>query len=156
MKRYMYTKEDLENAVANSVSIMGVMRQLGIKMAGGSHYHISNRIKKEGISTEHFTGKVHNKGKPARNRMTAEEILIVLPEGSNRPKRVQLKRAMLEVGFSYFCQLCWIDSWNDEDITLEIDHIDGNWLDNRKENLRFLCPNCHSQQDTTHKKRNPH
>lgn len=46
------------------------------------------------------------------------------------------------------CSICGITSWNSSPITLELDHINGVNNDNRLENLRFLCPNCHSQTDT--------
>jgi len=46
------------------------------------------------------------------------------------------------------CQVCSISEWNGKSIVLEIDHIDGNSENNRPENLRFICPNCHSQTDT--------
>ena len=35
--------------------------------------------------------------------------------------------------------------WQDKKLTLDIDHINGNHRDHRLENLRFICPNCHSQ-----------
>jgi predicted nucleic acid-binding Zn ribbon protein len=48
----------------------------------------------------------------------------------------------------YKCSCCGISEWNSKSIVLEIDHIDGNSENNRPENLRFICPNCHSQTDT--------
>ena len=48
----------------------------------------------------------------------------------------------------YKCSCCGINEWNDKPIILQIDHIDGNTSNNLVENLRYLCPNCHSQTDT--------
>jgi 5-methylcytosine-specific restriction endonuclease McrA len=46
------------------------------------------------------------------------------------------------------CDICGIEEWNDKKINMELDHIDGNRTNHRIENLRMLCPNCHSQTDT--------
>lgn len=48
----------------------------------------------------------------------------------------------------YKCANCEIDTWKGKIINLELDHIDGNRLNHRLENLRLLCPNCHSQTST--------
>jgi Zn finger protein HypA/HybF involved in hydrogenase expression len=48
----------------------------------------------------------------------------------------------------YRCSSCGIDSWKGETIVLDLDHVNGDNRDNRLENLRYLCPNCHSQTDT--------
>lgn len=48
----------------------------------------------------------------------------------------------------YKCDSCDITEWNGKSISLELDHINGDRDDHRLENLRFLCPNCHSQTKT--------
>lgn len=48
----------------------------------------------------------------------------------------------------YKCGICGISEWQDEPITLQLDHIDGVHRNNRLSNLRLLCPNCHSQTET--------
>lgn len=57
-----------------------------------------------------------------------------------------LRRALLESGMPYECATCGINAmWRGQPLTLDIDHIDGDFLNNEIENLRFLCPNCHRQ-----------
>ena len=61
-----------------------------------------------------------------------------------------LKNKLLKCGLlENKCTECGIsDTWNNKQLKLHLDHIDGNTRNNKKENLRMLCPNCHSQTDT--------
>jgi ribosomal protein L37AE/L43A len=63
------------------------------------------------------------------------------------PGKITLKKYLTETQ-GYKCSCCGINEWNFKPIILEIDHIDGNSENNAPENLRFICPNCHSQTDT--------
>ncbi|WP_205856969.1 HNH endonuclease signature motif containing protein [Phytoactinopolyspora endophytica] len=144
-----YTREMLIEAVKSSKSVAGVLRHLGMRQSGGSHAHISRRIKQLGIDTTHFTGQAHNKGRPPRNRLTWHEILVVRPLGSRRAEAHRLRRALIESGRQYRCEACGLgNSWNGNRLTLHVDHISGDCDDCRAENLRFLCPNCHTQTPT--------
>nr|WP_188547058.1 HNH endonuclease [Rhodococcus trifolii] len=144
-----YTEEVLREAVDQSNSIAGVLRHLGVPLSGGSHAHISRRIRRLEIDTSHFTGQAHLKGKSSSNRRTAATILIRRAPGSARAKPHHLRRAMLESGVVEECALCRLGpAWMGEPLRLHVDHVDGNPLDCRLVNLRFLCPNCHSQTPT--------
>ena len=49
---------------------------------------------------------------------------------------------------TYKCGECEISEWNNKKLALHLDHINGKNSDHRLDNLRFLCPNCHSQTET--------
>lgn len=63
-----------------------------------------------------------------------------------------MKRDRIRIEQNGCCQICQNSVWLGLNITLELDHIDGNKRNNRRENLRFLCPNCHSQTPTWRRK----
>ncbi|MBT2479430.1 HNH endonuclease signature motif containing protein [Streptomyces sp. ISL-94] len=146
-----WTKEVLEAAVAASSNMYEVLHRLGLEAVGGHHAHISRKVKAFGIDTAHFTGptwteRMRDNGR----RRTAEEILHEdhSPQATRTPNS-RLRRALLEVGIDECCALCGIEAvWLGEPLPLEVDHIDGDWRNNRRENLRFLCPNCHSTTNT--------
>src|SRR5262252_2070924 len=93
-----YTRELLTEAAANSISIAGVLRYLEIPIDGGNHAHISRKLKQLGIDTSHFKRVAPNRGKPSAWRLAPEQVLVVRPQGSPRPKAHVLRRTLLEAG----------------------------------------------------------
>ena len=148
--KYMkYTKEVLEEAVSKSRAVSEVLRFLGLKQAGGNFSHISFLLKKYEINTEHFLGKLLvSKTQPPANKHTKESFLNMLKENVNlngyRTKHYLIKFGIKE----YKCENCNRTEWFDKKIPLEVEHIDGNHFNNRLENLKLLCPNCHAITDT--------
>ncbi|MEU9297666.1 HNH endonuclease [Streptomyces sp. NPDC048266] len=139
-----WTREVLEKAVMASTNMCEVLRRLGVEVVGGQHTHISRRIKAYGIDTSHFRAP-SRRGEPWRPR-TPEALLV--EQSGTQARRIpgdRLAWAMTESGVRKHCAMCGNEAvWRGRQLPLEVDHIDGDWRNNRYENLRFLCPNCHS------------
>ena len=148
-KKYTkHTKEEFIKFVSESQSKSQLIRKMGGDGNGGGWYRMVNRlIRQWDVDTSHFTGQGWSKGKSldqSFKRIPNEEIFV---ENSTytQPRRAVIRDNLIEQK----CSECGItDQWNDKPIELHLDHINGISNDNRLENLRFLCPNCHSQTHT--------
>ena len=114
---------------------------------GGNQARVKRRIEDLGLDTSHFVGEAWRRGAttPVVPPRPLDEYLI---EG--RPVQTNgLKRRLLQEGIKEArCESCERDSWNGQPIPLELNHVNGRRDDNRLENLRVLCPNCHAQTAT--------
>ncbi|MEU8886861.1 HNH endonuclease [Streptomyces sp. NPDC048442] len=154
-------REVLEHAlravVPTATSFADVMRALDLEVNDTNHRRIQRKALQLDLDTSHFTRRARRVTKVHEPRRTAHRVLVVREEGSPRVNRAQLHRALQEIGVPYCCTVCDNPGeWRGQVITLQIDHIDGNWLDNRPENLRYLCPNCHALTETWCRKRKKH
>lgn len=142
-----WTRDVLQEAVSASTNMCEVLRHLGLEVVGGHHTHISRRIKAYGLDISHFRMPTR-RGKPWRPR-TPENLLVEQPSAqARRIPSDRIKWAMTALGVPEQCTLCGTGSvWRGRSLPLEVDHVDGDWRNNRIENLRFLCPNCHSTTD---------
>lgn len=146
-RKERFSKEQLEVVVKNSKSIRSMMLLLNV--TGGSYTTIlKDLIKQYEIDDSHFTRQASNKGMVSPNRRPTVEFLVKRND-LKRTSGKSLKRALNDAGIEYQCALCGLrNSWNRNVLVLQIDHVNGDHTDNRIENLRLLCPNCHSQTET--------
>jgi hypothetical protein len=149
MSKIYYTKERLEQAVQQSSYFTEVFEKLGARKGGNTYQRVKSLIAKYQIDTSHFP-KSNTKGflkSGISTKKDWKEILVASKK--SREKSRLLRRALQESGREYICECCKLKpEWNKKPLTLQVDHIDGDWTNCCKENLRFLCPNCHTQMPT--------
>ncbi|MER5477819.1 HNH endonuclease signature motif containing protein [Streptomyces sp. NPDC002734] len=137
----------LTAAVAGAVSVADVLRRLGLRDSTTTRRRLRTWLQEAELSTAHFLGQAHQRGKQGTRR-PAEDILVV-HNNAYRTKTRLLRRALAEIGVPERCARCGTGSaWDGKPMTLEIDHINGDRRDDRRENLRLLCPNCHALTPT--------
>ena len=145
-----YTEQILRDAVKTSLSYSDVCRTIGMNRATGSSYElVKNRINEYNIDISHFLGKAAYAGKRNPNYNNRKKVCEILTDGYQyRVSHIRLETALKEIGVECKCSVCSLNNWLGKPITLDVDHIDGDWSNCKEENLRFLCTNCHRQTDT--------
>lgn len=140
-----WTDEDLIKAVKiTDTSITRVIDALGLATSGSTYNLVYRRIKELKLDTSHMGGKRYspnNLSNYADDEIFMKDSLL---------KTTSIKKAILDRGLiDYKCSICKSDDiWLDNELVLQLDHINGISNDHRINNLRFLCPNCHSQTKT--------
>ena len=142
-----WTDEQLAEAVRASRTISEVLEKLGLVPRGQNYKTFHRHRERLQLDTSHFLGMAHLRGKlrPAIS-VPLEAILVQNSTYKNVSRlAIRLVRGGL-LGWS--CSKCGIHEWRGKKLRLQLDHKNGDRCDNRRENLRFLCPNCHSQTET--------
>lgn len=151
--RCSWSERELRKAVKRARSIRQVISFLGLVPAGGNYVQVQKYIKKYGIPTSHFLGMGWRKGTHCAVVEGAPLHDILVRNSSYQS--FKLKRRLFAAGLKRpRCEECgWAKRSDDGRLPLELDHANGDSSDNRIENLRVLCPNCHSLKPT-HRGRN--
>jgi hypothetical protein len=153
MRKRTYTEQEFIDAVKNSFSIAQVLQKLNLTPAGGSYKTFYNTVKNLQLDTSHFLGQGHLKDKN-HNWTPPRPLSQILVENSEHASSYTLKNRLVKEGLlTYFCEECGLNEWNGKKLSLHLDHINGDHSDNRLQNLRIMCPNCHSQTETYCKKK---
>lgn len=138
---FVIKKNVLEDVVKQSKSYSDILRFFKFPRNGSNLKNLKQRIEQEAISTVHFF-KVANKVKDSSE---------IFKNNSFCDTKTLKKRILKENLKEYKCEGegCELKGiWIGKTLSLQLDHINGVRNDNRLDNLRFLCPNCHSQTST--------
>lgn len=145
MKKVNYTKELLEEKVKDCYSFAELCRRLGLSPEGSNPKTVKKKMDKFGVDYSHFTGQGWRSNN--KNPVYRDKYAFKLSEDKTL-KSANVRTKIINLGLKENkCEECGITEWRGRPITIQLHHINGIRSDNRIENLRMLCPNCHSQTD---------
>lgn len=146
-KIYKLSDEQFVELLKKSSTISEVLFKLGYTVKGNSwgYSQVKRRMDDLNLDYSIFKGKSAVMKITKLNNVKKEDIL----KENCRHQRTVLRRYVIKNNLiPYKCAICGCTEWQGKTLSLELDHINGVNNDNRLENLRFLCPNCHSQTST--------
>lgn len=141
---YKASRDELQSIVDASSSIVDVLRKFNLRNCGGNSKTLRNRIIELNIDTSTM---INNKRNISIERNQYSDYSDYISKVTSRKdiKKYILENKLIE----YRCAECPNEGiHNGRPLTLQLDHIDGDNSNNELVNLRFLCPNCHSQTET--------
>lgn len=146
MKTPKYTDEQFIEAVSGCKTIKGTLEKLGLQMSGGNYYSFYKTLRRLNVTIDHFDGW---SGKCPAAPFVKSKLDDILIKNSSYSSTHHLKHRLYKENLlKEECSICGIKNWQGALLSLHLDHINGEHTDNRIENLRILCPNCHSQTST--------
>lgn len=146
-KIYKLSDEQFVELLKKSSTISEVLFKLGYTVKGNSwgYSQVKRRMDDLNLDYSIFKGKSAVIKTNKLNNVRKEDIL----KENCKHQRTVLRRYIIKNNLiPYKCAICGCTEWQGKTLSLELDHINGINNDNRLENLRFLCPNCHSQTST--------
>lgn len=149
-KKRKYTQEEFSQAWLTSKTIGEVAKKLGRNNSGGGYVVLRTAAEQLNLPTDHMIEYGLNTG-PSYNRYRYIPLSEILIEKSAYTNIARLKIRLLREGrleAKCYEEDCGLTEWKGKSISLQLDHINGDKSDHRIENLRLLCPNCHSQTET--------
>jgi 5-methylcytosine-specific restriction endonuclease McrA len=141
---------------AQSSSIAAMLASLTMPTTGRPAHEMARRLRELEIDCTHFRGRAWSRGATRTTHPSIDRIARkigysdeeVFAENSAALRGQSIVRRLVAMGWPYECATCGVVDWLGVRLVLHLDHINGIHNDNRFENIRLLCPNCHSQTPT--------